>query len=214
MPAVHVLSSLAVMQMRRGMVAGLLLLSGLPAALHAADKPAPAQDILPARNLLVGLRQVDLTPADAVVTSTRARQPALMNPQQILVGNGQSARFELSQGQLLQWGSTIAIAPGQMAMQSSNTWLTTGQSLSVQPSWRGGDAGVEVVVAIQASSTSPGTSTDRPRVQGQDVQTRLTLPLNQWTTIAMTGDNERAAGQAIVSTGPRARGLQIRVSPQ
>lgn len=186
-------------------LAGLAWLTTVWATEPTATSPLPAQ------NLLVGLRQIELVPQDTATVSTRAQRPPLMNSQQILVGNGQPARFAISQGQILQWASVSSLGM-PMPVQTGQAWLITGQSLAVQPRLRSGETSVELSIVLQASTPPPGRSTDQPRVSGQDLQTQVTLPLNQWTTIAVTGEDTARPGQVTISTGRWARALQIRVA--
>lgn len=181
-------------------------------SIQATEATAPAS--LPTQNLLIGLRQIELVPQETAIVSTRAQKPPLMSSQQVLVGNGQSARFSISQGQFLQWASVGPSGLAPVGVQTSNVWFVTGQSLTVQPRWRSGETSVELSLQLQASTPHPGRSTDLPRASGQDLQTQVTLPLNQWITIAVTGENPGQAGQATVSTGRWARALQVRVAAQ
>lgn len=184
-------------------------LTAVQAAEPSATSATPA---LTARNLLVGLRQIELVPQDSVTVSTRPQKPPLMTGQQVLVGNGQTARFAISQGQFLQWASVGPSGLAPVGVQTDKVWLVTGQNLSVQPRWRSGETSVELGLVLQASTPQPGRSTDLPRVSGQDLQTQVTLPLNQWTTIAVTGDDPTRGGQVTVSTGRWPRAMQIRVT--
>lgn len=174
----------------------------------------PADKALPTQNLLISLRQVEQVPQDSATVSTRAQRPPLMKGQQILVSNGQSARFGISQGQVLQWSAAVASIGTPAHGHIHNVWLVTGQNLVVQPRLRSGETSVELGLSVQGSIAHPGRSTDLPRVSQQNIETQVRLPLNQWTTVAVTGDEPEHTGQVIISTGRWARALQIRVAPQ
>lgn len=195
-----------------------------------------AQAAPPKVNLTVELRQVKEGQEDqdnpqagnsggfTVGTANRAVEFA---PQQVRVRNGEKASLQINQSMPMQWvqkiesQSATLSAAGTSASNTSGgvtqavTWMESGQSLTVTPSWPGGKQAVKVEIEAQASAVDERTSSDLPATSRQRYSTTVSAPLNQWVTIARSGQAARAgsyssAGSSAASSDGR-RLTQIRV---
>ncbi len=178
--------------------------------LAALALPALAQ--LPARDLLVELRQVEEGSAGYVV-GTRPQTP-LLPPQQLQLRNGSQGRLSFSQSIPLQWVQA-AQAAGPMSgagVKQQLIWLQAGQSLVVRPRWPGGRQAATVEVEVQTASVEARPGAELPTQQRSELATTVQAPLGAWVTLARSG---QSAPQGTYSSGAatqRPRLLQLRVS--
>ena len=171
------------------------------ALLAAIVLPAAAGP--PAVNLRVEMRVVEQAQArraeGSVVIGTRGSTPVVGGSvriatdsggrdevQQVLVLNGAAASLRTSAWRALPTGEWFWGA-GNPGMGQTRQWVDAGRGFSVQPSWAGGDAAVQVEIA-SAGDTS--------------AHTRLALPLGEWLVFARRGE----------ATSETQLQLQLRVS--
>ncbi len=172
--------------------------------------PAAAQ--LPARDLVVELRQIEEGSAGYVV-GTRPQAP-LMAPQQLQVRNGSPARLSWGQAIPMQWVQSVQ-APGALTgagVKQGLVWLQAGQSFSVRPRWPGGQQPVTVEIEVQSASVEARPGAELPTQQRGEVATTLQAPLGQWVTIARSGQNAAPGTYRSDAATQRPRLLQLRVS--
>jgi hypothetical protein len=182
--------------------------------------PALAQ--LPARDLLVELRQTDVPgPGSSVATQSRE---ARLAPQKIQVRNGVKAVFSLGQSVPLQWVRSVATqsaalkAPGVQASSrggaasQSLTWMDSGQKITVLPRWPGGQQAVTVDVEVQAAAVQQGNGTELPAQTRSLLVTTVTAQLGQWVTLATIGGSLAGGVYSSESAGETRSFLQIRLS--
>ena len=196
--------------------------------LSLSTLPALAQ--LPQRDLQVSLRQVEES-SGAVVISTQTRP--LFESQQIQVRNGSQASLSVGQSLPMQWVQAVLAlpaahqAPAPAATQpmpnqrnggvvSQLTWLHAGQRLTVLPRWPGGKKEVLIDVEVQSSQVDARTGPELPAQSHNQVSTRLSAPLGQWVTLAVTGKSTPGGASygtygSEAATEPR-RLLQLRVT--
>ena len=196
--------------------------------LSLSTLPALAQ--LPQRDLQVSLRQVEES-SGAVVISTQTRP--LFESQQIQVRNGNQASLSVGQSLPMQWVQAVLAlpaahqAPAPAATQpmpnqrnggvvSQLTWLHAGQRLTVLPRWPGGKKEVLIDVEVQSSQVDARTGPELPAQSHNQVSTRLSAPLGQWVTLAVTGKSTPGGASygtygSEAATEPR-RLLQLRVT--
>lgn len=183
---------------------------------------------LPQRNLLVQWRWSETTDRSAheaavrsggvvvgtggrvdaqgsVVLRSRERQDAGQGEQSVLVLNGARAGIGMAQAVPLQWVE-VAVTPDGPAAVLRQAWTEAGQRLQVQPRWPGGSAPVTVEVMQQASTGSAGDS----------LVTSLRVPLDQWVTVARSGESRSRHEQGVLSSRDAQRQgqreLQMRIS--
>ena len=203
---------------------------------------------LPAVNLTVWLRHVDVQQPGSVTISTQNQQRPLLAAQQLRVRNGGRAMFRMDQAIPLQWvtaasgfqsqsqgrqsgstqiGSGTPPAGGSASMNRSSewrersegggfqqqvTWLQTGQSLSVQPIWPGGNAPVDITIDLQQANAGPGTSTMTPRQNSVQVATSVFGHIGEWVTIAATGNAQTQGSYSSDAARNPPRALQVRIT--
>jgi len=144
--------------------------------------------------------------------------------QQVRVRNGEKASLQINQSMPMQWvqkiesQSATLSAAGTSASNNSGgvtqavTWMESGQSLTVTPSWPGGKQVVKVEIEAQASAVDERTSSDLPATSRQRYSTTVSAPLNQWVTIARSGQAARAGSYSSAGSSDGRRLTQIRVS--
>lgn len=156
-----------------------------------------------------------------VGTANRAVEFA---PQQVRVRNGEKASLQINQSMPMQWvqkiesQSATLSAAGTSASSNSGgvtqavTWMESGQSLTVTPNWPGGKQAVKVEIEAQASAVDERTSSDLPATSRQRYSTTVSAQLNQWVTIARSGQAARAGSYSSAGSSDGRRLTQIRVS--
>ena len=192
--------------------------------LSLSTLPALAQ--LPQRDLQVSLRQVEES-SGAVVISTQTRP--LFESQQIQVRNGSQASLSVGQSLPMQWVQAVLAlpaahqAPAPAATQpmpnqrnggvvSQLTWLHAGQRLTVLPRWPGGKKEVLIDVEVQSSQVDARTGPELPAQSHNQVSTRLSAPLGQWVTLAVTGKSTPDGVYGSEAIDQPRRLLQLRVT--
>ena len=157
----------------------------------------------------------------SVGTASRSVELA---PQQVRVRNGEKASLQINQSMPMQWAQKIESqsatlsAAGTSASSNSGgvtqaiTWMESGQSLTITPSWPGGKQAVKVEIEAQASAVDERTSSDLPATSRQRYSTTVSAPLNRWVTIARSGQAPRAGSYSSAGGSDGRRLTQIRVS--
>jgi hypothetical protein len=190
---------------------GLLMLAALPALAE-----------LPKRDLVVEMREVDVAAGGAYTVGTQASQP-LLAPQQVRVRNGEKASLSLGRSMPMQW---IASASAQSAslslagasassrggsLTSAVTWMDSGQSIKLQPSWPGAQQSVSVEIEVLSTRVEASNGAELPAQARSQLATTVSAPLGQWVSIAFTGKSpESGVYDSDAASDPR-RLLQIRV---
>lgn len=188
----------------------------LPALL--APGLGSAERALPARDLLIELREADAAAApDGGWTARSADASAARErpTQKLRVLNGASAAVSLGVTRPVQVWQMV---PGVLlpAAVPGTQWIRAGQSLNVRPRWGGGSEPVVIELQLQDARferhVAPGSAEAPSRNEAQ-VLTTLRVPLGQWVTFAATGAG--ADDATVVSSGQAApaarRALQLRV---
>lgn len=183
-------------------------------------------------DLTVELRQVKegqedednpQTSSGAYTVGTSDSRPVDFAPQQVRVRNGEKASLQLNQSMPMQWvhkiesqSATLSAGSTSASNQSGGvaqgvTWIESGQSLTVTPHWPGGKRPVRVEIEAQSSAVDERTSPDLPATQRQRYTSTVSVPLNQWVTIASSGKAARAGAYSSGGGSEGRRLVQIRV---
>lgn len=192
---------------------GSVLLSGLVSSMAGLVGLAGAQT-LPARNVLLELRQIDAVAAGYSV-STQPTVP-LQPPQQVQVRNGDVARVGQTSAQPQTWIKEVQ-AEGQnngAGVKQELIWFQSGQTLQMRPVWTAGrQAEVEVQWLAENVSQQPGK--ELPAQQTGQLRTTVLAPLGQWVTLAKSGtEPERGVYRSdAASQAPRLLQLRVTVLP-
>lgn len=191
---------------------------GALALLGAAALALPAQaqkNPLPAKDLMVVLRET--TDADnGFNVSTRPSTPPL-NGQVVRVRNGEKATLRVGRSMSVRWEESVGGFTGRNASGGGVTYgrttLQSGQSITVQPRWTGGNNPVTVSVEILTSSVAQPDArvgSDLPtQVHGETVTT-VSAPMGQWVTLAADEPEDTGVISSDSAGRPR-RLLQLRV---
>ena len=194
----------------------------LAASLALLALPAAAQ--LPKRDLIVEFRHVEegAERSAGYTVNTQARNAWLL-AQQVQVRNGEKASLRLEQSIPVQWvkeaatqDTSFPAAGGAAHSRSAGvtqavTWLTSGQSISVQPRWPGAKQAVSVEIEVKSSSVAERIGAELPAQSSSQLVTTVSASLGQWVTIASTGSSPQRGvyGNDAASEMPRL--FQIRV---
>ena len=180
----------------------------------AAALPANAET-LPRKDLMVVLREVSDSD-NGFNVSTRPTTPPLMG-QTVRVRNGEKATLRMGRSMSVRWEDSVGGFSGRGASGGGVTYgrttLQSGQSITVQPRWTGGNNPVTVSVEIQTSSVAQPDArvgSDLPtQVQGETVTT-VSAPMGQWVTLAADEPEDTGTISSDSAGRPR-RLLQLRV---
>ncbi len=198
----------------------------------AAEKLKPVIVREAVLDLTVELRQVKEGQEDqdspqtsgGAYTVGTANRAVDFAPQQMRVRNGEKANLQINQSMPMQWvqkiesQSATLSAGGSSASHNSGgvtqavTWMEAGQSLTVTPHWPGGKRAVRVEIEAQSSAVDERTSSDLPATHRQRYTSTVSVPLNQWVTIASSGKPARAGSYSSAGSSEGRRLTQIRVS--
>jgi len=189
-----------------------LSLGLVPAVCGAADPPATAASALPARDLVLELREVE-EGGGGYAVGTRPQAP-LMAPQQLQVRNGSQARLSFAQTTPLQWVQSVQ-APGALTgagVQQGLIWLQAGQSLQLRPRWPGGQRPATVEIEVQTASVQQQPGRELPTQERSALATTVQAPLGQWVTLARSGQGTPPGSYRSDVATQRPRLLQLRVT--
>ncbi len=187
-----------------------VIASSVPWLLALLAVQAGAQAV-PARNVLLELRQIDATSTGYSV-STKSAAP-LQPPQQVQVRNGDVARMSQTEAQPQTWIKEVQ-AEGQNSgagVKQELIWFQSGQSLQMRPVWRtGGQAEVEVQWQGESVNQQPGK--ELPAQQTGQLRTTVLAPLGQWVTLAKSGTEPERGVYRSDAASQKPRLLQLRVT--
>lgn len=182
-----------------------------------------AQAQLPARDLVVELRQLDEGVAGYSV-STQPRE-ARMAPQRLQVRNGTKAVFSMTQSVPFQWvqsafaqsvtrnASAASASSRSGGVSHAVTWMDSGQKITVLPRWSGGQQPVTVEVEVQGAAIQQRNGAELPAQTRSLLVTTVTAPPGLWVTLATVGGSATASGVYSSESAADAHSLlQIRVS--
>ncbi len=221
---------------------------GVVAALAVSAASAQPARTLPQRNLLVEVRQGDESSFSAsggglrsgavtvgpngqvsgragVTLESRSSDTARDAQQRLLVLNGGQGMLNLGASVPLTWLQVVWTPSGPGAIAGSS-YVDTGRSVAVRPSWPGGNSPVTVEVRTEASALAGGGLPSRYDFRGQPqpegsveragLLTTVQLPLGEWMTVASDGGSERRSERGVLSSAEIARErryvVQMRVS--
>jgi len=182
----------------------------------------PALAVLPHRDLMVELRQVEEGELNGYSVSTQSRTPLLVE-QHVQVRNGEKASLSVGMSMPMQWVQSVSAqnssltASGASASSSGGavnnavTWMEAGQSIKVQPSWPGAKQLVTVAVEVQSVSVEARFGTELPNESHSQMITTVSAPIGQWVTIATTGSRPQPGVYGSEASSETRRLLQIRV---
>jgi hypothetical protein len=197
---------------RRSLLRHAGLLAAAPWTMLPAAPRSLAQDALPRTNLVVEARvastsqQRDAAAQGGVVVGTvdGARAGAAVvagagthrrgdeQLQRVLVLNGARATLRLARLAPLRSAEWVWTGRGAGVAQQV-LWVDTGRGFEVRPSWPGGDAQVQLDLAVEATAS---LAADAPRTL---VQTQILVALDEWTPVARVGSS--AGSRGVASTG-------------
>lgn len=205
----------------------LLSLALLCGAAQAAEAP------LPKRDLTVELRQTEEGREAGSSYSAGGSDTPLWEPQQVQVRNGEKALLRMNDALPMQWtqsasGPAPAAGPGAANGGSANNtnltinaassvnnalvWFDAGQSVAVRPRWPGGNRPVVVEIEVQRAAVGARTGADLPGQTRNSVSTTLSVPLDEWVTIAATGKAPKAGVYSSAAGTQVRRLLQMRLT--
>lgn len=191
-----------------------MLLFGAVPLSHAA-KPS-----LPGRDLTVELRQVEEGREAAGSYSAGREEGRAWEPQTVQVRNGEKALLRMNDAIPMQWTQSVSThslssAGGggspQASVNKALVWFDAGQSVSVQPTWRGGNKPAVLVIEVQRAAVDASTGAELPTQARNTVSTTVTVPLAEWVTIAATGRSAKAGVYSSDAGVLGRRLLQVRV---
>jgi hypothetical protein len=137
--------------------------------------------------------------------------------QRLLVLNGGQGRIAIGSGApVLEWHQVAWSANGPVVV-GMQRWLDAVRSMSVRPSWPGGDAPVTVELAAEANR-GVGAAPAAQGVNAASVLTTVQLPLAHWVTVASSADTHTERERGVLSqrqsTASQRYVVQMRVSLQ
>jgi hypothetical protein len=170
---------------------------------HAAT-PAP----LPQQDFTVEIRQVGEGARGGKTYGTEPPRD-LMETQQLQVRNGEKATVRISMATPVQWVQSVSAQEGKV--KQGLTWLESGQTITLKPTWRGGKQPVTVDVDVQTTSVQANPGGALPQQARSQVATTVSAPLGEWVTLATSGNRpQRSTYSSEAASETRVR-LEIRV---
>ena len=180
---------------------------------------------LPKRDLNVELRHVEEGREGAQGYRASTLPETVWRAQSLSVRNGEKGILRAQQSVPVYWlqsaqSQTLTLTVPSAAAASSSgggvtqalQWFDVGQSITVTPKWPGGRKDVALEIEVMQADMSTVYHADLPRQARNQLSTTVTLPLNQWVTIAASGKGAAAAGHYSSESAPDVRRLlQVRV---
>jgi len=194
-----------------GRVCALNLMAAMLAMVVMASVRA-AEPALPARDLLIELREADAAGGGYVI-STRSAAAGLP-PQSLRLRNGGEARLAYDRSVAFQWVRT-AQASGALTGSGARlqqTWLQAGQWLVLRARWRGAQQPVVVEIERASADFQPEPGAALPAQQRSELLTTVQAPLGVWVEVARTGVGPAHGSYRSDAATERSRELQLRVS--
>lgn len=190
----------------------------LSVQVRVSDEQADAQRS--ARGgVTIGSRGGRIDGGGAVVVQAGSSRQAGDAVQSVLVFNGARATLRLAQGLLLDdtelwwtpWGPGAAVR---------SQWIEWADGFEVRPLWPGGDAPVQLELAVQRSTPGAPAPAGMPATRGTlpaqwSVVSTVQAPLDEWVTVAEVHARQASSvgsGGFGAATSSRQRSLQLRVS--
>ncbi len=178
------------------------------------------------RDLTIQLRQIDegrdATDGYRAGTATVA---IAWSPQTLLVRNGEKGRLRMQQTVPMQWvksaqsqSTNLKVAGAEASSRGGGVtqalhWFDVGQNMTVTPKWLGGKKDVVLEIEVQQSDMQTVSNAELPLQTRNQLNTIVTVPLNNWVTIAASGRGSAPAGSYSSEVGTDAkRSLQVRVT--
>ena len=117
--------------------------------------------------------------------------------QSVRVRQGEKAALRWETAQPLQWTQSLQLQALPMNAASANAvlggttqtlvWMDSGQNWSITPRWQGGKHPVQLEVEITARQLEDRTIDELPATQRQQLSTTVSARLDEWVTLAATG---------------------------
>ena len=185
-----------------------------------------AQAQLPKRDLSIELRQIGETQesSDGYHASTDASHTSWPT-QTLLIRNGEKGTLRMQQSVPMQWVQSAQSQSSSLKLEGAEVsnrgggvtqalqWFDVGQSMTVTPKWPSGKKDVALEIEVQQTDIQVVHNADLPRQTRHQLTTIVTVPLNRWVTIAVSGKGPAPAGSYSSEGGADARrSLQVRVS--
>lgn len=186
------------------------------AAVWVLPVAARAADVLPQRDLVVELRAVGASAGSATAWDLSSADAARerVGAQRVRVSNGRSASLSLGVTRPVQTWQVLPDVWRSVAAPATQ-WISSGQTLAVEPRWPGGTRPVTVTLRATAShfdsAVAPGSATP-PERREASVETTVDLALGEWVVIATSGGTQATTGRAIATRDAASQALQLRVS--
>ncbi len=180
---------------------------------------------LPKRNLSVEIRQVQERDATSYAAGSTT-QASASAAQWLQVRNGEKASLRLAHTATLQWvqsvqatqspatqaGNSPGSAPGTlMGVNTGMVMVESGQSLTVKPTWAGGNAPVVVEIELQTTQVQPDAVSPIPNQMRQTLGTVVEAPLGYWVVIATEGQTQASGVYSTAGESSTRKTWQIRV---
>jgi hypothetical protein len=189
---------------------------------RAAPDLGAKPEVLPLRNLLVEVRQVQsdesrvtgvgLDSAGRLTGQAGQTQGSASAVQQTLVLNGRTARIALQTSTPLRLYQTV-VRGGQVLVIQGSVLLEAGTGFSATPRWDGGsDVELELAAqqALQHANTPPGAQANAT------TSSVVRLPLNTWSTVGESDQNSQGDQSGLTgvqnTSGRRRTEVQVRIS--
>lgn len=162
---------------------------------------AQTRSALPARlsqqDFVVEVRQVQGDDSQTTTWSSSVGSDAGLMAQSVRVRQGEKAALRWETAQPLQWTQSLQLQALPMNAASANAvlggttqtlvWMDSGQNWSITPRWQGGKHPVQLEVEITARQLEDRTIDELPATQRQQLSTTVSARLDEWVTLAATG---------------------------
>ena len=179
---------------------------------------------LPKRDLNVELRHVQEGREAAQGDRANTLPEIVWRAQSLSVRNGEKGVLRAQQSVPVHWlqsaqSQSVSLSVPSAAASSSGAgvtqalqWFDVGQSIMVTPRWPGGSKDVVLEIEVMQAELSTVHYADLPRQDRNQLGTTVTVPLNQWVTIATSGKGAAASGHYSSDSATDVRRLlQVRV---
>lgn len=135
--------------------------------------------------------------------------------QRLMVVNGGQGRIAIGSGApVLEWHQLAWSAAGPVVV-GTRRWVEAVRSMSVRPSWPGGDAPVTVELRAEDHRPAAGAGVAQG-IDGASVLTTVQLPLGQWVTVASSAQTSAHSESGVLSqrrsTNSQRHVVQLRVN--
>ena len=184
--------------------------------------PWPAVAQLPARDLIVELRQIEGAGSTGYAVSTQPTSSPFI-AQQIKVRNGEKATLSVDVSVPMKWVQAVAAQSASLAASGASasssagavnlvvTWMEAGQTIKVHPRWPGGTKPVMIEIEVQTTGVGVRTGADLPDQSRSQVATAVSASLGEWVMIAASGSVPQRGVYGSDAVGDSRRELQVRV---